>query len=139
ENATSPANSVSMIATSGGFCKNPLPESCKIPRAGAYQSMADLDSGFQTRPSLLARIKDARDDEAWTAFLDTYAPAVYRYCRRKGLQHPDAADVTQEVMAQVARSAGGFEYRPEQGRFRDWLGVVTHSKLANHLRAARRT
>ena len=91
-----------------------------------------------TRPSLLLRIRDPRDAEAWTTFLRTYTPLVYRYCRRRGLQDSDAADVAQEVMAQVARSARGFDYRPERGRFRDWLGRIAHQKLALHHRLNRR-
>jgi RNA polymerase sigma factor (sigma-70 family) len=100
--------------------------------------MADHDSASSTRPSLLLRIRDGRDDDAWAAFLETYAPLVYRYCRRRGVQDADAEDVTQEVMAQVAHSVRSFDYRPDRGRFRDWLGAVTHSKLANRLRSDRR-
>jgi RNA polymerase sigma factor (sigma-70 family) len=55
------------------------------------------------------------------------------------LQDSDAADVTQEVMAQVARSVPRFDYRPERGRFRDWLGAVARNKLADHLRSAGRS
>ena len=100
--------------------------------------MADHDSATMTRPSLLLRIRDAGDDDAWAAFLETYAPLVYRYCRRQGVQDADAEDVTQEVMAQVARSARSFDYQPTRGRFRDWLGRVTRNKLANRLRSDRR-
>jgi RNA polymerase sigma-70 factor (ECF subfamily) len=55
---------------------------------------------------------------------------VYRFCVRQGLQDADAADVTQEVLDQVARSMPTLEYQPERGRFRDWLGTVTRHKLA---------
>jgi RNA polymerase sigma-70 factor (ECF subfamily) len=95
-------------------------------------------SSDSTRPSLILRIKDARDDDAWATFVETYAPLVYRYCRRQGAQDSDAADVAQEVMAEVARSVRAFEYQPERGRFRDWLGVVTRTRLLNHLRSGRR-
>jgi RNA polymerase sigma factor (sigma-70 family) len=101
--------------------------------------MAGDDSAFDTRPSLLVRIRDARDQEAWSTFLEIYAPVAYRYCRRRGLQDGDAADVTQEVMAQVARSAQRFEYRSERGRFRDWMGVIARNKVADHLRSARKS
>jgi RNA polymerase sigma-70 factor (ECF subfamily) len=83
----------------------------------------------QTPPSLLVRIRDARDAESWQTFVDLYAPLVYRYCRRRGLQEADAADVSQEVLLQVARSIRTFEYSPDRGRFRDWLGTVTRGKL----------
>ena len=42
--------------------------------------------------------------------------------------------MTQEVLAQVARSIRSFEYQPERGRFRDWLGVVALNKLRQFLR-----
>ena len=45
-----------------------------------------------TRPSLLVRIRDARDAEAWREFVRLYSPLVYRFARRKGLQDADAAD-----------------------------------------------
>ena len=96
-------------------------------------------SSDATRASLILRIRDARDGSAWETFLETYVPLVYRYCRRRGLQDSDAADVTQEVMVQVARSARSFEYRPERGRFRDWLGTITRRTLSNHFQRARRT
>ena|SRR5581483_9711605 len=100
--------------------------------------MADSCPALTTRPSLLLRVRDPGDDDAWSTFLEIYAPLVYRYGRSRGLQDCDAADLAQEVMAQVARSIRSFEYRPERGRFRDWLGAVTHSKLADQARAGRR-
>jgi RNA polymerase sigma-70 factor (ECF subfamily) len=84
---------------------------------------------------LLLRIRDVRDVESWRTFVDVYAPLIYRYCRLRGLQDSDAADVGQEVLAQVARSIRSFEYRPERGRFRDWLGALTRHKIARHRKA----
>ena len=86
-----------------------------------------------TRPSLLLRLRDPSDGDAWRVFVDTYTPLVYAYCRRRGLQASDVADVTQEVMAQVMRSIANFSYQAERGRFRDWLGAVTRGKLLRFL------
>src|SRR5262245_60129627 len=86
-----------------------------------------------TRPSLLLRIRDPNDHVSWQTFVDVYGPRVYRTCRRKGLQHADAAEVTQEVFLQVSRSIRTLDYQPERGRFRAWLGTVTHNKLRNFL------
>jgi RNA polymerase sigma-70 factor (ECF subfamily) len=85
------------------------------------------------RPSLLFRLRDPRDADAWRIFVETYTPLVYAYCRRRGLQASDVADVTQDVMAQVLRSISDFSYAPERGRFRDWLGAVTRTKLLRFL------
>jgi RNA polymerase sigma-70 factor (ECF subfamily) len=81
------------------------------------------------RPSLLRRICDPGDTRAWQTFVDVYGPLIYRHARSRGLQDADAAEVTQDVLLQVSRSIQTFEYRPEQARFRDWLGTVTENKI----------
>ncbi|MCI0356097.1 MAG: sigma-70 family RNA polymerase sigma factor [Acidobacteria bacterium] len=96
--------------------------------------MEENAPGSATRPSLLRRICDAGDTDAWRTFVDVYGPLIYRHARRKGLQDADAAEVTQEVLLQVSRSIQKFEYRPEQARFRDWLGIVTENKIRSFLR-----
>lgn len=84
-----------------------------------------------TRPSLLVRIRDARDKEAWRQFVEVYVPLIYRFARRCGIQDADAADVTQEVLKAVARASKSLDYDPRRGTFRAWLLTVVRSKLAN--------
>ena len=91
--------------------------------------MDDSELPQSTRPSLLIRIRDARDTEAWQAFVDTYLPMIYRYARRMSLQDADAADVSQEVLSEVARCIRTFEYSPARGRFRDWLGILVRRRV----------
>ncbi len=86
-----------------------------------------------TRPSLLLQLRDHSDVEAWTTFTLLYAPLVYGYCRKRGLQDADAADITQEVLRQVSRSIRSFDYDPRKGRFRDWLRMVTRRKVSRFL------
>jgi RNA polymerase sigma-70 factor (ECF subfamily) len=92
--------------------------------------MSAPDSTLHTRASLLARLRDVHDESSWRTFVDTYAPLLYRWCRGRGLQDADAADVSQDILTEVVRSIRTFEYRPERGRFRDWLGTVTRRRLA---------
>jgi RNA polymerase sigma factor (sigma-70 family) len=87
-------------------------------------------SALHTRPSLLVRIRDGGDAESWRTFVAIYAPIVYRYACRHGLQDADAADLSQEVMGKVARAIRTFEYSPEKGRFRDWLFTIARQRVA---------
>jgi len=56
-----------------------------------------------TRPSLLLRVRDPLDHEAWRQFIDLYAPLVYQFGRRRGLQDADAADLAQTAFASLTR------------------------------------
>ena len=97
--------------------------------------MADSGSGFSTRPSLLLRLRDPRDAEAWRSFVDVYGPLVYGHARRRGLQNEDAEDVTQRVFARVSEAIRAFNYQPDLGRFRDWLGTVVRNEVNRLLKA----
>jgi RNA polymerase sigma factor (sigma-70 family) len=92
----------------------------------------------ETRPSLLVRIRDAADREAWRQFVDLYAPLVYRFARRRGLQDADAADLTQDVLQAVARGCGRLEYDPLRGSFRAWLFTVARNRLNTFLKQRER-
>ncbi|MBC8355597.1 MAG: sigma-70 family RNA polymerase sigma factor [Planctomycetes bacterium] len=93
-----------------------------------------MSESSTTRPSLLLRLRDPQEREAWSQFVHIYSPLVYRIARRAGFQDADAADVTQEVMQTVARSMPKFEYDRNRGSFRGWLKTVTRSRIADHQR-----
>jgi len=97
--------------------------------------MPDSGSGFSTRPSLLLRLRDPRDAEAWRAFVDVYGPLVYGHARRRGLKHEDAEDVTQRAFTRVSEAIRTFNYQPDLGRFRDWLGTVVRNEINRLLKA----
>ncbi len=91
-----------------------------------------------TRASLLVRLRDPHDKEAWGQFVQLYAPVVYGFARKRGLQDADAADLMQEVFRSVAGAAGRLEYDPKRGTFRGWLYTVTRNKIYTFLEAQRR-
>ena len=91
-----------------------------------------------TRPSLLVRLRDAGDAEAWGEFVGLYAPLVYGFARKRGLQDADAADLTQEVLRTVARAAGRLHYDPRRGSFHGWLFTVAYRQVQHFLAGARR-
>jgi RNA polymerase sigma-70 factor (ECF subfamily) len=97
--------------------------------------MADSAS---TRPSLLLRIRDTADRQAWSEFVELYAPLVHAFACKHGLQDADAADLTQEVLRSIAGVVGRFEYDAQRGSFRGWLFTVVRNRLRNFLTARRR-
>ena len=65
-----------------------------------------------TSASLLIRLRDGRDHEAWQQFVELYSAVVYGFARKRGLQDADAADVMQDVLRSVAGAAGRLNYDP---------------------------
>src|SRR5271155_3369519 len=84
-----------------------------------------------TRPSLLIRLRDHQDHQAWAQFVEVYAPFIYGYLRKRGLQDADAADLTQTCLRQVATHVGRLEHDPRRGTFRGWLFTIVRNRLRN--------
>jgi RNA polymerase sigma factor (sigma-70 family) len=97
-----------------------------------------MSAELLTQPSLLLRIRRPHDAAAWRQFVELYAPLVYGFLRKQGLQDADAADVAQDVLRTVATRIDELEYNPARGSFRGWLFAVVHSRLADFRRRSQR-
>jgi RNA polymerase sigma-70 factor (ECF subfamily) len=86
-----------------------------------------------TRVSLLVRLRDGADADAWREFVRLYAPVIYGFARKRGLQDADAADLMQDVLRSVSTAAARLEYDPKRGTFRGWLFTITRNKVYNFL------
>lgn len=91
-----------------------------------------------TRDSLILRIKDPGNREAWEQFVAIYEPAMYRSLRLAGLQAADASDLTQELLIKINQHVHLWECGKERGSFRGWLRVVARNLLISWHRQRKR-
>lgn len=96
--------------------------------------MSILNSDPLTRPSLLVRLRDARDEEAWSEFTAVYEPVIYRMTKRRGMQDADAREVVQEVLMAVAAAIDRFDL-DGVGSFRGWLSRITRNAIIDRFRS----
>jgi RNA polymerase sigma factor (sigma-70 family) len=88
--------------------------------------------GESTHPSLLSRVRSSADDQAWRDFDARYRSLIVRYCRARRLQSAEADDVRQIVMLSLAKYLRSFRYKPELGRFRDYLRRVVENAIRRY-------
>jgi RNA polymerase sigma-70 factor (ECF subfamily) len=56
---------------------------------------------------------------------------VYRFARARGVQHADAEDLAQQVIATVSRAIGTWRKEASRGTFRGWLLAIARNELVN--------
>ena len=87
----------------------------------------------ETRESLLVRLQDRDDRDAWDQFSLLYRPVIYRLARGRGLQDADAQDLVQQVLMAVAAAIPRWRPGGPEVRFRHWLRRVSKNAIINAL------
>jgi RNA polymerase sigma-70 factor (ECF subfamily) len=86
-----------------------------------------------TSPTLLDRLRDVANQDAWRRFVQLYTPMMYRWASRTGLEPNDANDLVQDVFAVLVRALPEFRYDQQQS-FRAWLRTVLLNKWRENAR-----
>ena len=95
-----------------------------------------LRGGGTTRPTLLIRLADWDDDEAWSEFVARYRPLIEFWCRCMRLDDETTDELCQRIWVQLARRMTTFQYDPSR-KFRGWLRRLVHSRAVDLLARAK--
>jgi RNA polymerase sigma factor (sigma-70 family) len=92
-----------------------------------------IDHASRTHASLLLRVRDPGDHQAWAEFERRYRPMIEGWCRRWFPRETE--DRVQDVYCKLVGRLRTFEYDPARGRFRGWLKTLTNRLMADLKRA----
>jgi RNA polymerase sigma-70 factor (ECF subfamily) len=92
---------------------------------------------METSVSLLDRLREEPDADAWRRLVDMYTPLIRGWLRRHGLPPQEADDLVQEVLAVVVRRLPDFRREERTGAFRRWLRTITVNCLRDFWRRQR--
>jgi RNA polymerase sigma-70 factor (ECF subfamily) len=95
------------------------------------------DTVQSTRETLLQRVRDPANQEAWSEFVRLYRPLLSAYARRCALKHDDAEEVAQECFDVLLRKMPDFRYAPAKGKFKNYLFKLVISRISNRFRKRR--
>ncbi len=84
-----------------------------------------------TRSSLLDRVRDPADSQAWEDFHTTYQGLIRRLALKAGLTEAEADDVVQDVLIGVNRNLEGFEYERGRCSFKHWLTRMVRWRISD--------
>ena len=94
--------------------------------------MIRYDAGT-TNPTLLNRLCDWRDHDAWVDFVTRYDPVIRLSCRGYWLSAELVDELSQRVWIDLARRMRTFRYDPGK-TFRGWLRRLCQSRAIDLLR-----
>lgn len=82
-----------------------------------------------TSLTLLARLQQAGDTEAWQRLYELYQPLIIVWLKKYDVQHSDADDLAQEVLATISKDLVSFSHNGRMGAFRTWLRAILVNRL----------
>lgn len=90
-----------------------------------------MKDDWQTRPSLIDKIKDKSNEKNWEEFTAFYEPYVRGFLLRLGLKNDQVDDFSQMTFLKLWESIDRFKSMGTPGTFRAWLKTLIRNETIN--------
>ncbi len=91
-----------------------------------------------TRHSLILRLQNPQADAAWCDFVSVYESFLTRLIQRRGVPQAHVPDVTNQVLATIARSISQWNDDHHEASFRRWMHRVAQNVVIKYMARERR-
>ncbi len=97
----------------------------------------DVPDPYATRPSLIQRLKDQHNEEAWKEFARVYSNFIYAVIRNMNISATDTEEIHQQVMVKVWAQLPKMDTEQIR-RFRSYLATMTKNEVLHFIRDRKR-
>jgi len=95
-----------------------------------------IEDSYATRKTLIQRVQDQHDEEAWKELIGIYSRYIYSILIKMNVSENDADELHQEIMIKLWKRLP--ELNIQQLRFRNYLSTVTKNTVLNFIRSRTR-
>ena len=97
-----------------------------------------MSSDYNTRHTLIAKIRNQHDDHSWEDFVYFYQRYIYVVIAKMGVNNQDVEDLVQRVLLALWEKLPSFEYEPNKCKFRTWMNQITRNTVIAYFRKQQR-
>ncbi len=88
---------------------------------------------YRTRITLLEKVQNQYDNQAWDEFAASYQDYIYAILRHMNISYDDTSDLLQQVLVKLWKKLPEIEIH-KMNRFRSYLAVMTKNCAHDYLR-----
>lgn len=92
---------------------------------------------FNTRQTLIERVKNQHDNASWEEFVHIYRGYIYTVIRNMGIPESDREELIQQTLIKLWKKLPDFNCN-HFGRFRSWLSTLTKNCVIDFIRKNKR-
>ncbi len=92
-----------------------------------------MEDPYQTRITLIERVKNPSDEASWEDFVSIYKGYIYTIIRNMNISEHDAEDIAQQVILKLWKKLPETDLT-KITRFRSWLSTTTKNCVIDFIR-----
>ena len=97
-----------------------------------------MSDDWTTRQTLLLRVKNPDDEQAWDEFVSYYQTFIKAILKYLNAPVNELEDLTQDILVKIWKALQKLDYNSERARFRTWLNRVIRNSFIDSQRAKNR-
>lgn len=97
-----------------------------------------MNGNWATRDTLLERVRETDDEQAWAEFVGYYRSFIDVVIVRMGVIEADREDLRQDILLSIWKDLKHMEPGKNNARFRSWLGTVIRNRTKRWLKKRQR-